>query len=166
MESLFCGGKFCFDYQHDGYEKDAAADYRAILLQDVDKLLRLSPQVRLSENLSYVGPYYFESDGMVDEEIVQTEMEQIARCSAAVFLLEDGSCPGTVAEMLYAASLHKRMIVFYVRNEEETESSLRSACWYPILLCKQLNGGAVDVVACRDAAEAQQKLLCRVREMM
>ena len=39
MDYLYCGGRFDFDYRDAYFEKKAAKDYRAILLNDVNKLL-------------------------------------------------------------------------------------------------------------------------------
>ena len=36
---IFCGGTFCFDYRAEGYEINAAKDYRAVLLDSVDAFL-------------------------------------------------------------------------------------------------------------------------------
>ena len=158
MQSIYCGGSFDFDYLGEDYEKKAAADWRAIMLGGVDKLLHNGGVLRLSDTLSYVGPYYFESDGMIDREIVDTEMKQIEGCTCAVFLLDGGCCPGTVAEMVYAATMNKRLRIYYVRDESETESELRSACWYPIIHCQKINS-EIEAVACKDAADAREKAL-------
>ena len=77
MEYVYCGGRFDFDYLDADFEKKAEEDYRAILLNDVSKLLRNSGTVILSSRMAYIGPYYFESDGMLDQDIVETE-KQIA----------------------------------------------------------------------------------------
>lgn len=63
MEYLYCGGRFDFDYNDAAFEKKVAKDYRAILLNDVNKLLNNSDVVVLSSLLAYIGPYYFETDG-------------------------------------------------------------------------------------------------------
>ena len=60
--AIYCGGRFDFDYRQIGYEKKAAEDYRAILLKDVNNLLNTADTVVLSDNLSYIGPYYFETE--------------------------------------------------------------------------------------------------------
>lgn len=117
MNFLFCGGRFHFDYMKADYLSLAEDDYRVAFLGDVRKLLRGSGTVRLSDELLYIGPFYFESDGMIDKEIVKMEMRQIQRCTHAVFLLEDGCCPGTVSEIVYAASLQKEISIFYIRDE-------------------------------------------------
>ena len=122
MNYLFCGGRFHFDYMKEGYLAQAEDDYRVSFLGDVRKLLRGKGSVPLSERLTYIGPFYFESDGMIDKEIVKMEMRQIRRCTHAIFLLEDGCCPGTVSEIVYAASHQKRISIFYIRDNKETES--------------------------------------------
>ena len=124
MNYLFCGGRFHFDYLKEGYLSQAEDDYRVSFLGDVRKLLRGNGAVRLSEYLTYVGPFYFESDGMIDKEIVKKEMRQIQRCTHAIFLLEDGCCPGTVAEIIYAATHQKRISIFYIRDEKEIYSDV------------------------------------------
>ncbi len=165
MEYLYCGGRFDFDYMQDGYVQKAAEDYRAVLLGDVRKLLNNQGHVRLSDRLSYAGPFYFETDGMKDLDIVHTEMAQIERCTTAVFLLDGADCPGTVGEMVYAASLHKQLRVFYIQNEKETESTLRSPCWYPMLLCQQIDPVSVKLIPCTDGAEAMDRIVDCVRAL-
>ena len=93
MEYLYCGGRFDFDYNDAAFEKKVAKDYRAILLNDVNKLLNKSDVVVLSSRLAYIGPYYFETDGMLDQDIVEMEKRQIERCTVAVFLLDNSACP-------------------------------------------------------------------------
>ena len=63
---LFCGGTFCFDYRKDGYEMMAAKDYRAKLLDSVESLFRPkgTNRMEISENVLYVGPFYFETESM------------------------------------------------------------------------------------------------------
>ena len=163
MEYLYCGGRFDFDYLKDGYKKRAAEDYRVLLLGDADKLLKNAGVVRLSDRFSYVGPYYFETDGMLDREIVQTEKDQIERCTLAVFLLDGSACPGTVAEMVYAASLGKKLKILYIRDPGETESTLSSSCWYPMILCKMLDPSCVELISCADPSEAREIIQTLIR---
>ena len=166
MEYLYCGGRFDFDYLNEGYEQRAAEDFRAKLLGNVQKLLRNAGDVVLSDRLTYVGPFYFETDGMLDREIVETEKREIERCTLALFLLDDGTCPGTVGEMVYAASLHKELHVFYLQDRGETESTLASPCWYPMRLCQACASSRVELVPCADHREAKDRILAFVRERM
>lgn len=164
-EIIYCGGQFHFDYLRPDFMEKAAADYRSVLLGSTDALLRGSGAATVGEGLSYIGPYYFETDGMLDRDIVETEMRMIENCTHAFFLLEDAQCPGTVSEMVYAAALGKKITVVYVRNEEETESSLRTACWYPIIHCGLIGGSGVSAVPCRDYTQAKQAILERIRSL-
>ena len=159
MEYIYCGGRFDFDYRQIGYEKKAAEDYRAILLKDVNKLLNPADTVVLSDNLSYIGPYYFETEGMLDLDIIETEKRQIERCTIAVFLLDNTPCPGTIAEMVYAAALQKRILIYYVKNTNETESVLQSPFWYPIILCRKIDSSDVNIIACDSYDEARDGIL-------
>lgn len=166
MEYLYCGGRFDFDYNDVAFEKKVAKDYRAILLNDVNKLLNNSDVVVLSSRLAYIGPYYFEADGMLDQDIVEMEKRQIERCTVAVFLLDNSACPGTIAEMVYAASLQKRVFIYYVKNEKETESALHSPFWYPMILNSKINSYDVDLIACDSFSEARDNVLKMIKGQM
>ncbi|MCR5810105.1 MAG: nucleoside 2-deoxyribosyltransferase [Lachnospiraceae bacterium] len=159
MDYLYCGGRFDFDYRDANFEEKAARDYRAILLNDVNKLLSNSDTVILSGHLAYISPYYFETDGMLDQDIVATEKRQIERCTIAVFLLDDTPCPGTIAELVYAASLQKKILIYYVKNTDETESVLRSPFWYPMILCSKVNRSGTEIIAYDSYAEARDGIL-------
>ena len=158
---IFCGGTFCFDYRADGYETMAAMDYRAKLLDSVESLLRPKGTngMKISENVLYVGPFYFETESMKAEEIVCCEKEMIESCSDAIFLLDDAACPGTIAEVMYANSLGKTLHLFYVRhkNDEETESELHTPCWYPIQFC-QMTNRSVNIYPCSSVEDAANKI--------
>ena len=160
MIRLFCGGTFCFDYKQNDYRKKAEDDYRAVLLKDVSLLLEKSEMVMLKEDIAYIGPFYFEADGMTDTDIVRTELEMIRRCTHAVFLLDDGLCPGTIGELMLAAGLQKTIHIFYIRKEddEETESTLHTACWHPVILSSLINENT-HLHACVSVAEANEKIL-------
>ena len=159
MDYLYCGGRFDFDCRDADFEKKAAKDYRAILLNDVKKLLSSSGTVKLSSSLAYIGPFYFETDGMLDQDIVEAEKRQIERCTIAVFLLDNTPCPGTIAEMIYTASLQKRILIYYVKNKNETESVLCSPFWYPMILCRKIDSANVEITACDSCAEARDGIL-------
>lgn len=141
MRKFYCGGSFGFDYLQPNYREQAAADYRAILLGSPDRLLQRSTGVELHAEAMYIGPFYFESDGMLDRDIVKSEMEMVTNCTDAVFLLDNASCPGTICELTMASMLGKRVHLFYLRkaDDEETESSLHTPCWYPILHSSIMN---------------------------
>ena len=163
---LFCGGKFHFDYLEDDYREKAANDYRAILLGCPNRLLQRSDTAFLTDTISYIGPFYFECDEMKDDIIVKVEMDQIRRCTDAFFLLEDGLCPGTIAEMIYACTLQKKVRVFYVKtaDTEETASSFHSPCWYPMIMCLRICP-ETEIIGCIDIEDAKEKMLTQIRNV-
>ena len=160
MIRLFCGGSFGFDCRDSGWREQAQSDWRAVLLGDVDRFLERSGEVVVLPGVSYVGPFYFESDGMLDHDIVAAELEMLRSCTDAVFLLSDGLCPGTVAELCAANHMGKRVHVFYLVAGEgdETESSLRTPCWYPIIQSQLLNP-LTYVHPCASEAEAVEGIV-------
>lgn len=164
---IFCGGTFCFDYCEDGYEDMATKDYRAMLLGSVDVLLKPKEAdgVKLCDGVTYVGPFYFETERMKAEDIIRCEKRMIESCTDAVFVLDEAACPGTIAEVMYANSLGKRLHLFYVchKDDEETESELHTPCWYPIQFC-QLANKFVNLYPCSSVEEAVCKVLCFVRK--
>lgn len=156
---LYCGGKFAFDYQKQDYETQVKNDYRANILGNFHLLLDNNKCVEITENVNYIGPFYFETDGMIDKDIVSTEKQMIEQCTDAIFLLDDGLCPGTISELIYASTLSKTIHIFYIKRKdtEETESTLHSPCWYPIILSEQLNNKTI-IYSCDSFDDANQKM--------
>lgn len=161
MSNLFCGGTFCFDYREDGYKDMVTKDYRAKLLGSVDALLKPKEidGVKLSDGVTYVGPFYFETENMKAEDIILCEKEMIESCTDAIFLLNDAACPGTIAEVMYANFLGKTLHLFYVRqrDDDETESELHTPCWYPILFCRIANKN-VNLYPCSSLEDVANKI--------
>lgn len=159
---IYCGGTFGFDYREDGYEAKAEWDYRAGLLGSVEALLMPKDgyDLKISEDLTYVGPFYFVTDSMKDEEIISYEKRMIESCTDAIFILDDAACPGTIAEMMYANLLKKNLWIYYVSHDEnvETESALHTPCWYPILFCR-LTNSKVCLYPCVDYEDAKHKVM-------
>ena len=160
MNKLFCAGTFDFDFLNDDYREKSKNDYRAILLGNENSLLEKHDYVSLKENLIYIGPFYFESEGMVDELIVDSEIKMIKECTHAIFLLNDGCCPGTIAELTLASTLNKFVEIFYIKknNDEETESRLHSPCWFPIIMSK-INNPNTTVISCSNYQDATAKIV-------
>lgn len=159
MRKLYCGGAFNFDYQQADYRDQVAADYRAILLGSPDRLLQRSDGVKIHPGVEYAGPFYFESDDMVDVDIVQSEIDMVKRCTDAVFLLDKAGCPGTICELTTASMLGKRVHLFYLRkpDDAETESSLHTPCWYPIVHSSIINQHT-SLYACSSTQDAVDQI--------
>ena len=122
--------------------------------------------VKLCDGVTYVGPFYFETESMKAEDIIRCEREMIESCTDAVFVLDDAACPGTIAEMMYANSLGKTLHLFYVqhKNDEETESELHSPCWYPIQLCQLINN-SVNLYPCCSVEDATNRIQSFVKSL-
>ena len=165
MRKIYCGGRFNFDYTEAGYREEAAKDYRAVLLGGADLLLKRSAGVRLSAGAEYIGPFYFETDGMAACDIVASEWEMVKNCTDAIFLLDGAACPGTVCELTAASMMGKRVHIFYLRKPdgEETESDLHTPCWYPILHSLEVNENT-SVHACACAGEAVEMIKAMVEK--
>lgn len=163
---LYCAGQFSFDYLNNNYYDLAKDDYRAILLGNVDKLLNKSRYVKVNNNVNYIGPFYFESDGMIDRDIVNCEVNMIKKCSDAIFLLDNGCCPGTISELILATSLHKNIAIFYIKKSdyEETESTLHSPCWFPIIMSDLCNSNT-HIFPCNSYCDAVSKIIDYVKNM-
>ena len=90
MKRLYCGGRFYFDCRKDQYEIQAAEDYRSKLLGGVDKMLHGRGELVINDDMSYVGPYYFETEDMAADDIVAIELDtmpplrKIQQCESAV----------------------------------------------------------------------------------
>ena len=115
--------------------------------------------VCINDNVMYIGPFYFEAESMKAEDIIMCEKQMIEQCTDAVFVLDDAACPGTIAEIMYANSLQKTIHLFYVQHDddEETESSLHTPCWYPLIFC-QLTNPSTKLYKCEDLNHAARKV--------
>lgn len=163
---LYCGGRFYFDYQEEGYINKASEDYRAILLGDVSKLLYPQEMYAIKDNVEYLGPFYFECENQSANDVVAVEKRMLEKCTDAIFILDKADCAGTIAELVYASSLQKRIHVYYVRllDDEETESELHTPNWYPIILSMQMNP-YTQITACANRNDAEQKSIAMVRSL-
>lgn len=153
---LFCSGRFYFDCCDTDYITKASLDYRAKLLGDVNKLLYPQTAYEVNGRVQYIGPFYYECEDMKAQNVVSSECRMIRECTHAVFILDKADAPGSIAELIYAASLQKNIYIFYIElsKEMETESELHTPNWYPILMCKQLNP-KTTLIACRSVTEAE-----------
>lgn len=163
MKKIFCSGRFNFDYRDDDYPRAANKDYRARLLGDVQKLLYPQEAYRIGNSVGYTGPFYFECENMDADNIVATECEMIRKCTDAFFILEKADSPGTVAELVFAASLDKSLHIYYVQlaDDMETESHLHTANWYPILMSKQI-ASEVELTPCISREDAERHAIERI----
>lgn len=158
---LFFSGEFPLLDKNDP-EGSLREDYRVLILGDVRRLLHLpeeDKEIPLSDKVSYVGPFYFYGDTLCSKQIVSVENEMIRRCTDAVFLLENNSCPGSVTELVNAALLGKTIHIYYVAlSSEMPETEINSDQWYPMAFAL-MAGKNVTCTECRSRDEAIQKIL-------
>ena len=143
IHKLFCGGPFAFNSRSEDFLEQAENDYRAMLLGGAIQLFRptCDEEERIFPNVDYIGPFFFQADKLGGDGIIQIELKMIERCTEAIFLLDHATCPGSVAELMYASQLNKNVHLFFVTldKDREIESWLHTPCWYPILLSQMLN---------------------------
>ena len=142
MKIIYFGGNFEFQYKNYSINK-LAKDYRVEILGDVDKILHTpkneTTTVKLGGNLYYCGPYYFYEEGTGAASIVANEASFVEKCTDAIFLIDNTNIPGTITEIVHAATLKKRIAIFYVKqplDEGEPENEICSANWYPLEFAK------------------------------
>ena len=136
MNKLYCAGTFCFDFLDSNYREMAKKDYRSLVLGDSALLLQKSDYVLLNKKLKYIGPFYFESEGMVDELILASELKK----NVQIFYIRKG-------------------------DYEETESKLHTPCCFPIIMSQQINHNNTKVVECKNYEEAIENILSYVRSL-
>ena len=136
MNKLYCAGTFCFDFLDSNYREMAKKDYRSLVLGDSALLLQKSDYVLLNKKLKYIGPFYFESEGMVDELILASELKK----NVQIFYIRKG-------------------------DYEENESKLHTPCWFPIIMSQQINHNNTKVVECKNYEEAIENILSYVRSL-
>lgn len=166
MPKIFCSGRFYFDCHDDDYLISASKDYRAKILGNVRKLLYPQDSYIIGNNVEYIGPYYFECEDMEADNIVATECEMLRRCTDAIFILDKADAPGTIAEMIFAASLGKRVYIYFVQltDDKETESRLHTANWYPVLMCRLIASEA-KLIPCRSREEAERLAIEKIKTL-
>ena len=132
-------------------EIDLSYDIRDIILKEYGNkgLLDYSPNCFIEMPdigngiLHYVGPFYNEKAGLgiltstECEKVVEQEKSLIDICDVFVCYLYEELSPGTISEIIYAATLHKEIIVYYESNSS-VSYELKTDNWFPITLAKKL----------------------------
>lgn len=158
---IFCGGAFRFDRRRANCYDMIPKDYRSVLLKDPALLFAGFDEgdTMLSPQVDYVGPYFFTTDKLSGEQIILREKEMIERCTDAIFLFDEAGCPGSVTELMQAATLGKTLHLFYIQkgDDDEIESALHTPCWYPILFSRLTNANT-HLYRCHEYDEAVTKI--------
>ena len=168
MRKLYFGGGFpSLDMNQP--EDSLKDDFRVLVLGDVRKLLYLpqecTTETPITDNGSYVGPYFFYGEEISAKQVVAVENEMVHKCTDAVFLLENVSSPGTITEVVNAVLLGKNVHIFYVSlGSGSPETEINSDQWYPIAFA-QMVGKDVHCIECSSRAEAVRKILSFVESL-
>lgn len=86
----------------------------------------------------YIGPFYNElaSNGELTStscnDVVETELKLIKDCDTFIIYLEEDVSSGSITELIYAATLNKKIIIFYEKNNNTTYN-FKTSNWFPIV---------------------------------
>ena len=130
-------------------------DIRSLIVGDVESTIYASDGVILknNKNVMYVGGFYYEKQDKYDtvcENVVYEELKQIDKCDMIVVNLTKYSAISSIAELMYAASLNKKIVIFC--NPKITSYKVEGEYWFPILATKQL-ANDVEVIFIDDEKE-------------
>lgn len=143
LPKVYIGAKFNKD-------KDSSFknDFRVSLIGAEEKFINYNNEsyiTDLDDNLKYqyLGPFYNEKASSGDltsticDEVVQSERKLIENCDTFIVYLDLEFSPGSIAELTYAATLNKNILIIY-KSENNIKYELKSSNWFPITMAKQL----------------------------
>lgn len=142
---FYFGGQFQFRYEDYSYDV-ISKDYRSLILQDPKKFINKPTKgfYHLSDNVLYVGPFYFYDNTYTtppQDKVVTTESEAVGIATNCVFVLSNGSAPGTVTEIINATLKKKNVIIFYETNN--SGDPIQNDLWYALVFAKQNNKNCI-----------------------
>lgn len=119
-----------------------ARDFRVDLIGDEEKFVNANDTSFVHNDagekiLQYIGPFYNEKASTGEftstdcEKVVDTENRLIENCDLFIAYFDETLSPGGITELIYAAMLNKRIIIFF-KEEDDISYSLKSSNWYPI----------------------------------
>ena len=157
MKTIYIAGSFYRN--NDSLEHD----FRSHLLGDSELLLHQNNESYViwhGEKVKYIGPFFFYNDekSLLPEQdnIVFTEKMMIDRCDIFISYFGQKSSPGSVAELVYAASLHKPIEIFYLETDNGRE--IKTEYWFPIVMSRYIDENVVKVTPVKCANEFMEKL--------
>lgn len=93
--------------------------------------------------MHYIGPFYNEKASLrvltsTDcDKVVSQEKSLIDMCDIFICYLGEELSPGTISEMIYAATIKKEIVIYY-KKDNSVEYSLKTDSWFPITMVMQL----------------------------
>jgi hypothetical protein len=115
-------------------------DLRSKLVDKIDDVIYASEGViTKNPNVTYVGGFYYEKgEGTtITEKVVNAELSQIERADFVIVNLLGHAAIGSLAEIMYAASINKPMVIF-VKNDDKL-FDVTGEYWFPLLTLSKMN---------------------------
>ena len=167
---IYVGGPFTFFYK-DYTPELLKTDFRYKLIGN--DFAKQTSKTVIVGNAEYVGPFYYYQLGQTPHDVVVSEINAV-RNADNVYLVfsEKGNAPGTVAELIHAAVLNKKLNIYYVESNIETEATISgNLCdninhpyWYPFIQAKTLATN-VKFTKCKTFNEATNKCLADIANL-
>ena len=145
MIKIFYSGTY--KVRHELINKDNVCimlkdDVRSKIVGNVKDTIYASDGVIIkgNKNVMYVGGFYYEKENpgkSTCENVVFEELKQIDKCDLVIANLMNYSAIASVTEIIYAASINKKIVIFC--DPKVTSYEVEGEYWFPILAAKQLS---------------------------
>ncbi|MBR5599572.1 MAG: hypothetical protein IKW39_05980 [Alphaproteobacteria bacterium] len=118
-------------------------DYRSKLLKSPVYLTKPHPNLKITENTIYSGPFYCEEASNGDftstdcDAIIKAEYKAIKQADILVVVFDTCFSVGSIVELSWGLDLNKEIIILY--KEEKGAYQIKSEYWFAILNAKLKN---------------------------
>lgn len=168
---VYIGGPFLFKYAEFS-EENIKKDFRYSFVGD-PFIEQTGPSVAIGE-VDYVGPFYYYKRGLGPSDVVAAEIEAIKDATHVFLVFPDGvDAPGTLAELVFAATELKHIDVYYEKSIRKTEvdstavgldGQIHHPYWYPFLQAKAINP-QIRFHECESATAARDACLDELQRL-
>lgn len=143
MKKVFYSGTYSVQHQfitEENVKEMLKDDLRSKLVDKIDDVIYASDGVvTKNPNVMYIGGFYYEKGKgeTVTEKVVNAELDQIDRADFMIVNLIGHAAIGSLAEIMYAASIGKPMIIFVKNNDNLFD--VTGEYWFPLLTLKRMD---------------------------
>ncbi len=166
VPKVYVAARFVKDRLENG-ELSLNNDFRVNLINDHNNFMNFNNHSFIRDSngnikFQYLGPFYNEKASYGDvtstdcAEVVNTENKLIERCDIFICYLDKNISPGGISELMYAALLGKRIIIYF-KEEKDIGYSIKTSNWYPIVFA-MIKGAQTEVYPVRRALEVVQSI--------